>query len=295
MKIIAVVNQKGGVAKTTTSVNLSACLADRGVRVLLIDFDPQGNASSALGHRAVEGQSLYRVLIGKDSILTKIQPTRLPGLSLIPAQTELAGAEVDLVRSDNHLSRLRDVLAPLRDSGRFDFVIIDCPPSLGILMTSALAAADGLLIPIQCEYFGLEGLARIIDVHDQIVASGINTDVTIEGILMTMYDGRTGHSRAVVDEVRRAFESVVYQTMIPRSIVVAESQSFEKTLLEYEPSSKVTLAYRALADEFITRQLPTTAPVDAAATPATSTDAAPPATATAEPVTAAPVAVAPAI
>lgn len=254
MKIIAVANQKGGVGKTTTSVNLAACLAHRGVRVLLLDLDPQGNASSALGNKASEGQSLYRVLIGEDSILTKIQPTRFPTLSVIPAQTELAGAEVDLVRAENHLVRLREVLAPLRESGRFDYVIIDCPPSLGILMTSALSAADGLLIPIQCEYFGLEGLARIVDIHEQIVASGINTDVRLEGIVMTMYDGRTGHSRAVVDEVRRAFGPLVYEIMIPRSITVAESQSFEKALVEYAPSSKVAQAYAALADEFLARQ-----------------------------------------
>ena len=254
MKIIAVANQKGGVGKTTTSVNLAACLAHRGVRVLLLDLDPQGNASSALGNKASEGQSLYRVLIGEDSILTKIQPTRFPSLSVIPAQTELAGAEVDLVRAENHLVRLREVLAPLRESGRFDYVIIDCPPSLGILMTSALSAADGLLIPIQCEYFGLEGLARIVDIHEQIVASGINTDVRLEGIVMTMYDGRTGHSRAVVDEVRRAFGPLVYEVMIPRSITVAESQSFEKALVEYAPSSKVAQAYAALADEFLARQ-----------------------------------------
>lgn len=254
MKIIAVANQKGGVGKTTTSVNLAACLAHRGVRVLLLDLDPQGNASSALGNKASEGQSLYRVLIGEDSILTKIQPTRFPSLSVIPAQTELAGAEVDLVRAENHLVRLREVLAPLRESGRFDYVIIDCPPSLGILMTSALSAADGLLIPIQCEYFGLEGLARIVDIHEQIVSSGINTDVRLEGIVMTMYDGRTGHSRAVVDEVRRAFGPLVYEIMIPRSITVAESQSFEKALIEYAPSSKVAQAYAALADEFLARQ-----------------------------------------
>ena len=260
MKIIAVANQKGGVGKTTTSINLAACLAERGVRVLLLDLDPQGNASSALGHAAVEGQSLYRVLIGQDSLAGKIQQTRFPTLSLIPAQTELAGAEVELVRADNHLVRLREVLAPLRDTGRFDFVIIDCPPSLGILMTSALAAADGLLIPIQCEYFGLEGLARIVDIHDQITSSGINASVVLEGILMTMYDGRTSHSRAIVEEVRRAFDTLVYQTVIPRSIVVAESQSFEKALTEYDPSAKVTLAYKALAEEFLARQAPPVAP-----------------------------------
>lgn len=254
MKIIAVANQKGGVGKTTTAVNLAACLAARGVRVLLLDLDPQGNASSALGVRVAEGQSLYRVLIGEDALAGKIKQTRFPTLSVIPGQTELAGAEVDLVKSDNHLVRLREVLLPLKQENRFDYLIIDCPPALGILMTSALAAADGLLIPIQCEYFGLEGLARIVDIHYQITSSGINTGVVLEGILMTMYDGRTSHSRAVVEEVRRAFEELVYQTAIPRSIAVAESQSFEKSLIEYDPHGKAAMAYKALAEEFLTRQ-----------------------------------------
>jgi len=254
MKIIAVANQKGGVGKTTTAINLAACLAARGVRVLLLDLDPQGNASGALGVKAAEGQSLYRVLIGEDTLAGKIQETRFPNLWMIPAQTELAGAEVDLVRSDNHLIRLREVLLPLKEQDRFDFLIIDCPPSLGILMTSALSAADGLLIPLQCEYFGLEGLARIVDIHDHIKANGINTGLVLEGILMTMYDGRTSHSRAVVEEVRRAFEDLVYQTSIPRSISVAESQSFEKPLIEYDPNGKAAMAYKALAEEFLARQ-----------------------------------------
>jgi chromosome partitioning protein len=254
MKIIAIANQKGGVGKTTTSINLAASLAARGVRVLLLDLDPQGNASSALGVGCEEGQSLYRVLVGLDELEEKIQPTRFPSLHVIPASTELAGSEVDLVKADNHLVRLREVLTPLRATRRFEYLIIDCPPSLGILMTSALSAADGLLIPIQCEYFGLEGLARIVDIHQQITSSGINTGVQLEGILMTMYDGRTSHARAVVEEVRKAFEELVYRTVIPRSIAVAESQSFEKALIEYDPSNRAALAYKALAEEFLSRQ-----------------------------------------
>jgi chromosome partitioning protein len=265
MKIIAIANQKGGVGKTTTAINLSACLAQKDQRVLLVDLDPQGNASSGLGIRAAEGQSLYRVLIGQDLLAGKIQPTRFPNLHIIPAQMELAGCEVDLVKADNHLTRLHEVLSPLKTQGKYDYLIIDCPPSLGVLMTSALAAADGLLIPIQCEYFGLEGLARIVDIHDQIAASGVNPNVSLEGILMTMYDGRTSHSRSVVDEVRRVFGGLVYETQIPRSISVAESQSFEKALVEYDGSGRATQAYRSLADEFIARQTPTGAPAVAAA------------------------------
>jgi chromosome partitioning protein len=256
MKIIAIANQKGGVGKTTTAINLATCLAQKGVRILLLDLDPQGNASSGLGVRAGEGDSLYRVLLGEDTLPSKIQPTRFPTLHIIPAQMELAGCEVELVRAENHLTRLREVLEPLKAASQFDFLIIDCPPSLGILMTSALAAADGLLIPIQCEYFGLEGLARIVDIHDQIAASGVNPHVSLEGILMTMFDGRTSHARSVVEEVRRVFEGLVYEAQIPRSIAVAESQSYEKALIEYDPSGRATQAYKALAEEFIARQQP---------------------------------------
>lgn len=265
MKIIAISNQKGGVGKTTTAINLSACLAARGQRVLLVDMDPQGNASSGLGIRAGEGESLYRVLIGQDTLRGKIQTTRFPNLSIIPAQMELAGCGVELVRSENHLTRLHDVLLPLKEENLFDYLIMDCPPSLGILMTSALSAADGLLIPMQCEYFGLEGLARIVDIAEQITTSGVNPNLRIEGILMTMYDGRTSHARQVVEEVKRVFEDLVFSVAIPRSISVAESQSFEKALIEYDPNGRVAQAYRTLADEFLARQQPGLLPVTTAA------------------------------
>lgn len=265
MKIIAISNQKGGVGKTTTAINLSACLAARGQRVLLVDMDPQGNASSGLGIRAGEGESLYRVLIGQDTLRGKIQTTRFPNLSIIPAQMELAGCEVELVRSENHLTRLHDVLLPLKQENEFDYLIMDCPPSLGILMTSALSAADGLLIPMQCEYFGLEGLARIVDIAEQITTSGVNPNLRIEGILMTMFDGRTSHARQVVDEVKRVFEDLVFSVAIPRSISVAESQSFEKALIEYDPNGRVAQAYRTLADEFLARQQPSLPPLTTAA------------------------------
>ena len=253
MRIIAVANQKGGVGKTTTSVNLAACLAEKGVRVLLLDLDSQANASSSLGYPPQSGCSLYRVLLGEDWLEGKIVQTRFPTLSIIPSDMELAGIEVELARAENHLTRLADVLAPLRNAGRFDVLLIDCPPSLGILMTSALAAADGLLIPIQCEYFGLEGLAKIVEIHEQISTSGINPDVTIEGILMTMFDVRTNLSRSVVEDVRKVFGKLVYKTVIPRSVSLSEAPSYEQTIIEYAPSSKGAQAYRDLAKEFRAR------------------------------------------
>ena len=253
MRIVAVANQKGGVGKTTTSVNLAACLAEKGVRILLVDLDPQANASSALGYPPQANGSLYRVLIGEDWLESKIVQTRFPTLSIIPSEMELAGVEIELARSDNHLVRLAEVLGPLRRSGRFDHVLIDCPPSLGILMTSALAAADGLLIPIQCEYFGLEGLAKIVEIHEQISEGGINPHVTIDGILMTMFDSRTNLSKSVVEDVRRVFGKLVYKTIIPRSVSLSESPSFEKSIIEYAPASKGAEAYRSLAREFIVR------------------------------------------
>ncbi|MGK0187944.1 MAG: chromosome partitioning protein [Verrucomicrobiales bacterium] len=253
MRIIAVANQKGGVGKTTTSMNLAACLAERGVRVLLLDLDPQANASSALGYPPQPGGSLYPVLLGEDWLEGKIVQTRFPSLSIIPSEMELAGIEIELARAENHLTRLGEVLAPLRNDGRFDYMIIDCPPSLGILMTSALAAADGLLIPIQCEYFGLEGLAKIVEIHEQISQSDINPNVTIEGILMTMYDARTNLSKSVVDDVRRVFGDLVYKTVIPRSVSLSEAPSYEQSIIEYAPSSRGSVAYRDLAKEFLKR------------------------------------------
>jgi chromosome partitioning protein len=166
---------------------------------------------------------------------------------------DLAGVEIELARGDDHLTRLRDTINPLRQTGRFDFVIADCPPSLGVLMTSALAAADGLLIPIQCEYFGLEGLAKIVEVHESICASGANPHVVIEGILMTMFDGRTNLARSVVADVRKVFGDIVYRTVVPRSVSLGEAPSYERTILEYAPTSKGAEAYRDLAVEFLRR------------------------------------------
>jgi len=240
MKLLAIANQKGGVGKTTTAVNLSTCLAQIGKRVLLIDLDPQGNATSALGLEETSG------------IEQKIVPTRFERLSMIPADLDLAGAEIEVARLDDHLTRLRDVLKPLSYNTAFDYVVIDCPPSLGILMTNALAAAHQLLIPLQCEYFALEGLSKIVQLVDQIRA--FNDSLFIAGIIMTMYDARTNLSQQVVNEVRQHFPALVYQTIIPRSVRLGEAPSFGKPIIEYEPHGAGATAYRALAEEFVQRE-----------------------------------------
>ncbi len=253
MRIVAIANQKGGVGKTTTAVNLSAALAALGQRILLIDLDPQGNATSAFGMQELEGESLYDPLMGNESILQKIFPTRLEGLFLVPADLDLAGAEIEIARMDNHLTRLAQTMAVLRTDDTFDFVLIDCPPSLGILMTNALAAADEILTPIQCEYYALEGLVKIVRVVDQVRASGANPNVEIAGIVMTMFDGRTNLSSQVVAEVRAHFGERTYDTIIPRTVRLSEAPSFGQTILEYDSSGGGARAYRQLAVEFLKR------------------------------------------
>src|SRR3954447_30589 len=253
MKVIAVANQKGGVGKTTTAVNLGAALAERGLRVLLVDLDPQGNATSSFGMQEIEGESLYEPLHGGVPLAEKILPTRLANLFIVCADLDLAGAEVEIARRNDHLTRLAKVLSPLRADNTFDFVLLDCPPSLGILMTNALAAADELLTPIQCEYFALEGLVKIVHVVEQVRDSGANMRVRIGGIVMTMFDSRTNLSAQVVGEVRRHFPELAYQTVIPRSVRLSEAPSFGKSVLEYDSSGVGARAYRALAAEFLMR------------------------------------------
>lgn len=254
MRIVAIANQKGGVGKTTTAINLSACLAGRGVRVLLIDLDPQANATSGLGMSDEEHMSLYPALVGGEDPRQAIVATRLPGLSIICSNQDLAGCEIELAQTGNHLARLREVLDPFRVSGDFDFAILDCPPSLGVLMTSALAAADELLVPIQCEYFGLEGLSKIVHVVQQIRDCGANPALQLEGIVMTMFDTRANLAQQVVGDVRNYFTEIVYQTVIPRTIRLGEAPSFGKSIIEYDPAGKGAQAYRALAEEFVTRR-----------------------------------------
>ncbi len=257
MKIVALANQKGGVGKTTTAVNLGYALAKRGQRVLLIDLDPQGNATSSFGLQEIEGESLYDVLLGEASIVDKVLPTRLEGLFLIPADLDLVGAEIEVARMDGHLTQLAQKLEPFRQDKTFDFILLDCPPSLGILMTNAIVAADELLTPIQCEFFALEGLVKIVRVVEQVRQSGANDRIEIAGIVMTMFDGRTNLSAQVVADVREHFGDRVYQTTIPRTVRLSEAPSFGKSIFEHDPSGVGARAYASLADEFLKRHATT--------------------------------------
>ena len=260
MKIVAIANQKGGVGKTTTAVNLGSALAEMGHRILLVDLDPQANATSSFGLEGVEEISLYDPLLGEASITEKIFPTRRDDLFIVPADLDLAGVEVEIARMPDHLTRLAETLKPLQADGTFEFVLLDCPPSLGILMSNALAAADELLTPIQCEYFALEGLVKIVRLIEQVRGSGANKGLQLGGIVMTMFDGRTRLSAQVVADVREHFGERVYETVIPRSVRLSEAPSFGKTILEYDPNGVAATAYRALAREFIRRHAPPATP-----------------------------------
>ena len=253
MKIIAIANQKGGVGKTTTAVNLGAALAELGKRILIVDLDPQANATSSFGLQGVGDISLYEPLLGEASITEKILPTRREGLFIVPADLDMAGAEVEIARMPNHLTRLTETLRPLHTDQTFDFVFLDCPPSLGILMSNALAAADELLTPIQCEYFALEGLVKIVRLIEQVLDSGANDRLELGGIVMTMFDARTKLGQQVVADVRKHFGERVYETVIPRSVRLSEAPSFGKSILEYASSGPAAKAYRALAREFMKR------------------------------------------
>ncbi len=252
-KIIAVANQKGGVGKTTTAVNVAACIAAVGKRVLLFDLDPQANATSGLGLEKVEGASAYRVLLGEGSLLEKIKPTAYERLEIIPSEVDLCGADVELARSENHLHRVATSLRPVVESGRFDLILVDCPPSLGILTLNAFAAADGLLVPLQCEYYALEGISMMNRVLTQLRDGGVNPRLEIMGVVMTMYDGRTKLSHEVVNEVRGLLGDRVFETMIPRSTRLAEAPSFGKPIIHYDKFSASSAAYELLAQEVLAR------------------------------------------
>ena len=247
-------NQKGGVGKTTTTINLAAALAEKGRRVLIVDFDAQANATSGLGLEKTEGQSLYGVLLGEGKAEAFIKTTAVRRLDIIPAEVNLAGAEIDVARLDRYLHRLSDALAPIVAQDRYDLIFVDCPPSLGILTMNALTAADAILLPIQCEYYALEGLSVMIRLVEQVREGGANPRLQIEGIVMTMFDQRTNLSNQVVQQVVEHFSDKVYQTVIPRSIRVSEAPSYGQPVLVYDRNCTGTTAYRALAREFMKRE-----------------------------------------
>ena len=252
-RVVAVANQKGGVGKTTTAVNLAACLAAVGKRVLLFDLDPQANATSGLGLEKTEGASSYRPLLGEGALLDKIKSTAYERLDIIPSEVDLCGADLELARGENHLQRVAQILQPVLDSQRFDVTLIDCPPSLGILTLNAFAAADGLLVPLQCEYYALEGISMINRILGQLRDTGVNSRLHLLGVLMTMFDGRTNLSHQVVSEVRRHFAELVFETVIPRTTRLAEAPSFGKPIIHYDKYSAGAAAYEVLAQEVLRR------------------------------------------
>lgn len=251
--LFTIANQKGGVGKTTTAVNLAAALAEKKIPTLLIDLDPQANATSAIGVEKQAGKSLYGPLHGEGTALEMIVPTQYEHLSLIPSEEDLAAAEIELAQSENYLSKLRAVLEPVRKSGVFRAIIIDCPPALGMLSMNSLAAADYLLIALQCEYMALEGLGQILRNVDRIKRASINPKLEVGGIVMTMYDMRTNLSREVVDEVKKHLPDKIFKTVIPRTVRLSEAPSFGKTIFDYDPSSPGASAYKGLAKELIER------------------------------------------
>ncbi len=255
-QVIALANQKGGVGKTTTAVNLAACLAEAGQHILLIDLDPQANATSALGIAKQPGRSVYQPLLGNGLLQEQILPTALKGLDLIPSELDLAGAEVDIARSQRYLQRFREALAPLLAQSIYDYIFIDAPPSLGILTCNALTAAQQLIIPVQCEYLALEGLSMITRLIEHLKASGANSELKLDGIIMTMFDSRTNLATQVLEEVKAHFGDRVFETYIPRSVRLSEAPSHGLPISHYDPRSAGALAYRALAREFLRRHQP---------------------------------------
>lgn len=249
--VAAVVNQKGGVGKSTTAVNLAAALGEAGQRVLLVDLDPQGNATSGYGLDKNQRETcVYNALLGDMELEGLIEPVQIPGVFVVPSTIQLAGAEIELVSAISRETRLRQILQPVLAD--FDFVIIDCPPSLGLLTVNALTASSGVLIPVQCEYYALEGLTKLLE-SVRLVKTHLNPPLEVFGVLMTMYDSRTKLSQQVVGEVRDFFGDRVFETLIPRSVRLSEAPSFGEPITIYDSHGRGAEAYRRLAEEVISR------------------------------------------
>lgn len=249
-KAIAVFNQKGGVGKTTTNINLGACLALKDRKVLLIDIDPQGNTTSGLGFDKDKlDVTMYDLLINNEINAEEvILNTNIANLDIIPSSMQLAGAEIELTQMESREKKLKRVMDKVKE--QYDYVLIDCPPSLGLLTINSLTAVDSVLIPIQCEFYALEGVSQLMNTIE-LVRKGLNPNLEIQGVLLSMFDGRTNLSIQVVDEVKKYFRGKVYTTLIPRNVRLAEAPSYGMSVIEYDPKSKGAEAYSEFADEFI--------------------------------------------
>ena len=247
-KVISVANQKGGVGKTTTTINLSTLLAKKGKKVLLIDADPQGNATSGVGAEKEVELSTYDVLVGETQIDETLEKTMIDGLKVCPSNINLAGAEVELVSMMSREQRLKEKIDEMQE--QFDYILIDCPPSLGLITLNAFTASDSVLIPVQCEYYALEGLGQLINTIN-LVKKHLNKRIEVEGALLTMYDARTNLSNQVVKEVKKYFNDKVYKTVIPRNVRLSESPSYGMPITEYDPRSKGARSYEKFTREFL--------------------------------------------
>ena len=254
LRVLAIANQKGGVGKTTTAINLGTALAAVGERVLLIDSDPQGNASTGLGISAqMRAKTLYDVLMEEFPVAEAALHTSVPGLDLLPADADLSGVELELGQKTGRAFKLKEALAPLRGSGAYSYVLIDCPPSLSLLTLNAMAASDAVLVTLQCEFFALEGLTQLLQTVERVRGS-LNPDLRIQGVVLTMYDRRNGLSAMVAKDVRAHLGEKVYQTVIPRNVRIAEAPSFGKPALIYDLECTGSQAYLQLAKEVVGRE-----------------------------------------